>query len=261
MIVSGIKTLIDYADLLYTMTMLRLSVRYKQSLLGWFWAVLQPLALMISYTAIFSRVAKLSSEGIPYPLFVLTALLPWVFFSSAISGATIGIVHYGNLVMKVYFPREILPLSYIAASLFDFCIASLMLALLMLYYRVALTWNALYALPIFGILIVFTSAVSLIVSAAQVRMRDVSMAMPLVLQVLLFATPVVYPLRSVPSNIRRIYLMNPVAVLIDSFRRVLLHGDSPNGALLAIASAITILTTVLAYISFKTLEATMADFI
>jgi homopolymeric O-antigen transport system permease protein len=258
---AGLQTLTHYSDLLYTMTMLRLSVRYKQSVLGWLWAVLQPLALMISYTAIFSRVAKVPSEGTPYPVFVLTALLPWVFFSSAISNATIGIVNYGNLVMKVYFPREIIPLSYIAAALFDFCIASFMLGFLMLYYKVALTWNALYALPIFGIFIAFTTAISLVVSAVQVRLRDVSMAIPLVLQVWMFATPVVYPLQSVPANIRRIYLMNPTAVLIDNFRRVLLHGDSPNGALLGLASAITILTIVLAYITFKTLEATMADFI
>jgi len=259
--VSGIKTLIRYRDLLYTITAMRLSVRYKQSLLGWLWAVLQPLALMISYTAIFSRVARLPSEGIPYPVFVLAALLPWGFFSSSISGATLGIVNYGNLVMKVYFPREILPLSYIAAALFDFFIACLMLALLMLYYRTPVTWNALYALPILGILIVFTAAVSLVVSAVQVRMRDVSMAMPLFLQVLLFATPVVYPLESVPVSLRRIYLMNPIAVLIDSFRHVLLHGGPPNGVLLGMATLITIATSILAYVSFKTLEATMADFI
>jgi lipopolysaccharide transport system permease protein len=259
--ISGVRTLIHYSDLLFTMTMLRLSVRYKQSALGWLWAIIQPLALMISYTAIFSRVAKLPSEGIPYPVFVLTALLPWVFFSSAISSATVGIVNYGNLVMKVYFPREIIPFSYIAAALFDFCIACLMLAFLMLYYKVPLTWNALYALPIFGILVAFTTAVSLVVSAVQVRLRDVSMAMPLVLQVWMFATPVVYPLQSVPANVRTIYLVNPTAVLIDSFRRVLLHGEAPNGALLGMASAITIITVVLAYISFKTLDATMADFI
>ena len=259
--ISGVKTLIEYSDLLYTMTMLRLSVRYKQSALGWLWAILNPLMLMISFTAIFSRVAKLPSEGIPYPVFVLTALLPWVFFSGSISSATVGIVSYGNLVMKVYFPREIIPLSYIAAALFDFCIACVMLACMMIYYKVALTWNALYAIPIFGILIVFTIAVSLFVSAVQVRMRDMSMAMPLILQVWMFATPVVYPLQSVPANIRRIYLINPTAILIDNFRRVLLHGESPNGALLALAGAITIVTVVLAYISFKTFEATMADFI
>jgi lipopolysaccharide transport system permease protein len=216
---------------------------------------------MISYTAIFSRVAKMPSEGIPYPVFVLTALLPWVFFSSAIANATIGIMNYSNLVSKVYFPREIIPLSYVAAALFDLCIASVMLGVLMLYYKTPLSWNALYALPILIVLVVFTTAVSLIVSAVQVRARDISMAIPLLLQVWMFATPVVYPLQSVPAHFRRIYLMNPVAVLIDGFRRVLLHGDLPSVAWLGIATAISFLSLALAYIGFKTLEATMADFI
>jgi lipopolysaccharide transport system permease protein len=260
-VISGLKTLGKYSDLLYTLTMLRLSVRYKQSALGWIWAVLQPLALMISYTAIFSRVAKLPSEGIPYPVFVLTALLPWVFFSTAVSNATMGIVNYSHLVTKVYFPREIITLSYIAAALFDFCIASSLLGLLMLYYKISLSWKVLYVLPIIAVLIAFTAAVSLIVSAFQVRVRDVSMAVPLVLQVCMFATPVVYPLQSVPASIRRIYLLNPVAVLIDSFRRVLLHGDSPSDVWVGIATVITILSLVLAYASFKSLEATMADYI
>jgi lipopolysaccharide transport system permease protein len=241
--------------------MLRLSVRYRQSVLGWVWAVLQPLALMISYTAVFSRVAKVPSEGAPYPLFVLTAILPWVFFSSSITSATTGLVNYSHLVTKVFFPREIIPLSYIAAAMVDFGIASLLLGGLMMYYKVALTWNALYAVPIIGILVAFTTAVGLVFSAVQVRLRDVSMAIPLVLQVWMFATPIVYPLQLVPPGLRRIYLINPVAVLIESFRRAVLHGESPDPTLIGIAGAITIFSLALAYVVFKNLEATMADFV
>lgn len=258
---TGVRTLARYSDLLYRFTMLRLSVRYKQSALGWIWAVLQPLALMISYTAIFSRVAKIPSEGAPYPLFVLTALLPWVFFSSSITNATSGLVNYSHLLMKVYFPREIIPLSYVAAGMVDFGIAALLLGGLMIYYKAALTWNVLYAVPIIAILTAFTTGVALIFSAVQVRLRDMSMAMPLVLQVWMLATPIVYPLQSVPAGLRRVYLINPVAVVIDSFRRVVLHGDSPDLALVAVAGAISILVLVLAYLSFKNLEATMTDFI
>jgi len=261
LIVSSLRTLSRYSDLLYTFTMLRLSVRYKQSVLGWVWAVLQPLALMISYTVVFSRVARVSSEGAPYPVFVFIAILPWVFFSSSITNATAGLVNYGHLVTKVNFPREIIPISYIAVGMVDFGIASLLLGGLMVYYKVALTWNALYALPIIGVLIAFTTAVGLILAAVQVRIRDVSMAMPLVLQVWMFATPIVYSLQSVPPGLRRIYLINPVAALIESFRRAVLHGDSPDPTLLGIASAITILSLALAYVSFKNLEATMADFL
>ncbi len=258
---SGIRTLARYQDLLYRFTLLRLSIRYKQSALGWIWAVLQPLALMITYTAIFSRVAKVPSEGAPYPLFVLTALLPWVFFSSSIATATAGLVNYGQLVMKVYFPREIIPLSYVAAAMVDFGVATLLLGGLMFYYKVAPTWNVLYAVPIIAILTAFTTAVALVFSAVQVRLRDVSMAMPLVLQVWMLATPIVYPLQSVPAGLRRIYLLNPVAVVIDNFRRVVLHGETPDVALVVVAGAISIFILALAYVSFKNLEATMADYI
>jgi lipopolysaccharide transport system permease protein len=261
MIFSGIRMLMRYTNLLYTLTMLRLSVRYKQSVLGWLWAALQPLALMIIYTAIFSGVAKVPSEGAPYPVFVFTALLPWVFFSSAITQATAGLVNYSQLVAKVYFPREIIPLSYIAAAMVDFGIASLLLGGLLVYYRVALTWKALYAVPLLGILAAFTTAVALFLSALQVRLRDVGMALPLILQIWMLATPIVYPLQAVPAGMRRMYLLNPVAVLIESFRRVVLHGDCPDTALVGIAGAMTILSLILAYISFKHLEATMADFI
>jgi lipopolysaccharide transport system permease protein len=261
LITSGMRTLLHYSDLLYTLTTLRLSVRYKQSVLGWVWAVLQPAALMITYTAIFSSVAKLPSEGAPYPVFVLIALLPWVFFSSSVTTAAVGIVNYGNLVMKVYFPREIIPLSYIAAAMVDFAVACVLLCGLMIYYRIALTWNALYVIPILIVLTAFTTAVALVLSAVQVRLRDVSMALPLVLQVWMLATPIVYPLQSVPAGLRRFYLINPVAVLVESFRRVVLHGDPPDAALLGAAGAITAISLVVAYAGFKNLEATMADFI
>jgi lipopolysaccharide transport system permease protein len=261
MIFSGIRMLIRYRGLLYTLTSLRLSVRYKQSVLGWLWAVLQPLSLMIIYSAIFSRVAKVPSDGAPYPAFVLTAVLPWVFFAGSITNATTGLVNHSYLVMKVYFPREIIPLSYVAAALVDFGIASLLLGVSLFHYRIALTWNVLYVVPIIGTLTCFATAVSLFLSAIEVRLRDVGMAMPLVLQVWMLTTPVVYPLQSVPPGMRRIYLMNPVAALIESFRRVVLHGNSPDAAVLGVAGAITLLSLVVAYGSFKNLEATMADFI
>jgi lipopolysaccharide transport system permease protein len=164
-------------------------------------------------------------------------------------------------VAKVYFPREIIPLSYIAAAMVDFGIASLLLGGLLVYYRVALTWKALYAVPLLGILAAFTTAVALFLSALQVRLRDVGMALPLILQIWMLATPIVYPLQAVPTGMRRMYLLNPVAVLIESFRRVVLHGDCPDVALVSIAGAITVLSLVLAYASFKHFEATMADFI
>jgi lipopolysaccharide transport system permease protein len=261
LIFSSVKTLLLYADLLHTFTMLRLTVRYKQSVLGWIWAALQPLALMIVYTVIFSRVAKVSSDGTPYPVFVLTGLLPWALFSSAITTATAGLTNYSHLVTKVYFPREIIPLSYVAAAVVDFILASFLLGGFMIYYKAPVTWNVLYAVPIIGLLTAFTTAVALVFSALNVRLRDVSMAMPLFLQVWMWTTPTAYSLQSVPAEMRRIYLANPLAALIESFRCVVLRGDSPDAGTVTLAGAITLISLVAAYAGFKKLEATMADFI
>lgn len=261
LIVSGIRTLMRYADLLYTLTAVRLTVRYKQSALGWIWALIQPLSLMIVYTVIFSRVANVSSDGIPYPLFVLAGLLPWALFASAVSTATAGLTNYSHLVTKVYFPREIIPLSYVAAALVDFGIASFLLGGLMIYYRVPLTWNVLYAIPLIVILTAFTIAVALVLSAINVRLRDVNMATPLLLQVWMWTTPTAYSLQSIPEGMRQLYLLNPLAALIESFRRVVLFGDSPDATAVSLAAAVTLFSLLIAYTGFKKLEATLADFI
>src|SRR6266478_6876931 len=134
-VVLGLRTLLHYSDLLYTLSMFRLNVRYKQSALGWAWAALQPLALMGIYTIIFTRVTTVATGGVPYPVFVFSALLPWIFFSSTISNAVNGLVLYPNLLTKMYFPREIIPLSYVLAALTDFCIAAVILTGVMAYYK------------------------------------------------------------------------------------------------------------------------------
>ena len=257
----GLRTLVQYSDLLYTLSLFRLSVRYKQSALGWTWAALQPLALMGIYTIIFTRVTTVATGGVPYPVFVFSALLPWIFFSSTISSAVNGLVLHPNLLTKMYFPREIIPLSYMAASLADFCIASIILGGLMVYYKVALTWHLLYAIPIVVILAGFAAAIALFFSAVQVRFRDVGLAMPFLLQVWMFTVPVVYSLQSVPQRFRSLYLLDPVAGLIEGFRLVVIHGTAPDFRTLALSGAVTVLSLPLAYAFFKSSEATMADLI
>ncbi|HEV7552877.1 MAG TPA: ABC transporter permease, partial [Candidatus Angelobacter sp.] len=204
-IFTGLRTLTQYYDLLYTLSLFRLNVRYKQSVLGWTWAALQPLALMGIYTVIFTRVTKVETGGVPYPVFVFSALLPWIFFSSTISNAVNGLVLYPNLLTKMYFPREIIPLSYVLAALTDFCIASVILMGVMTYYRVPLTLHLLYAIPIMVLLGGVAAAVALFLSAIQVRFRDMGLAMPFLLQIWMFTVPVVYSLQSVPERYRAIY--------------------------------------------------------
>jgi lipopolysaccharide transport system permease protein len=258
---GDLSKLVQYRDLLYTLSVHRIKVRYKQSVLGAAWAILQPLSLMLIYTLIFSLIVRMPTGGTPYAVFAYAALLPWTFFSTALVNATNGLVTHAQLITKVYFPREILPLTYVIASLFDFLIASTVFAGLMLYYHVALTPRALYVLPIILILTCFVTAISLFFSATQVRFRDIGVAMPLLLQLWMFATPVVYPLSAVPARLQAVYKLNPMVGLIENFRQVTLYGASPDLTLLGLSTLISVVLLVAAYVYFKRVEATVADVI
>jgi lipopolysaccharide transport system permease protein len=258
---GDLSKLVQYRDLLYTLSVHRIKVRYKQSALGAAWAILQPLSLMLIYTLIFSLIVRMPTGGTPYAVFAYAALLPWTFFSTALVNATNGLVTHAQLITKVYFPREILPLTYVIASLFDFLIASSVFAGLMLYYHVALTLRALYILPIILILTCFVTAISLFFSATQVRFRDIGVAMPLLLQLWMFATPVVYPLSAVPARLQGLYKLNPMVGLIENFRQVTLYGAPPDLTLLGLSTLISVLLLVAAYVYFKRVEATVADVI
>jgi lipopolysaccharide transport system permease protein len=256
---SGLRALMQYSDLLYALSLFRLNVRYKQSALGWAWAALQPLALMGIYTFVFAHVTKINTGGAPYSIFVFSGLLPWIFFSSSITNAVHGIVAYPGLLTKMYFPREIIPLSYLAVGVTDFIIASIILAGMLAHYRVALTWNSFYAIPILVVLGAFAAAMALFLAAVHVRFRDVGLGLPFVLQVWMFATPVVYSLQAVPARFRRFYMLDPAAVAIDSFRGAVLYGRAPDARMLTVAGVEMIIGLTLAYAFFKSAEATMAD--
>jgi lipopolysaccharide transport system permease protein len=260
-IFGGLRTLAQYSDLLYTLSLFRLNVRYKQSALGWAWAAVQPLALMVTYTIVFTRVTTVATGGIPYPVFVFSALLPWIFFSGSIANSVNGLVLHPNLLTKMYFPREIIPLSYLFAALADFGIASTMLVVMLKSYGLHLGWHLLYAIPIILILAGFAAAIALLFSAIQVRFRDVGLALPFLLQVWMFTVPVVYSLQSVPVRFRSWYLLDPVAGLIESFRQLVIHGTPPDAGMLAFCGATTVAVLALTYAFFKSSEATMADVI
>jgi lipopolysaccharide transport system permease protein len=257
----GLRTLAQYSDLFYTLSLFRLKVRYKQSVLGWVWAGLQPLALMAIYTFVFSHVAKVNTNGTAYPAFVFCGLLPWIFFSGSIGNAVNGMIAYPTLLTKMYFPREIIPLSYLAAGVVDFVIASVILVGMLAYYRVPATWNVLYALPILFVLGVFAAAVALFFAAVHVRFRDVGLALPFVLQIWMFATPVVYSLQAVPLRVRSLYLLDPVAGAIDMFRGAILYGHAPNLRAIGLTAVLAILCLLFAYAYFKASEAAMADLV
>jgi len=259
-----LRELTRYFDLIHSLSQHRIRVRYKQSALGLAWAIMQPLSLMLIYTVIFSFVAKVQTNGAPYAIFVFVGLLPWTYFSTALTSATNSLVSHINLITKVYFPREILPLTYVIAAFFDFMIASSMLAIMMIYYRVPLTLKLLYAGPIILIMTIFVMAMALVFSAIQVRFRDVGVGLPLLLQIWMFATPVVYPLSTaakLPTTLRVLYLLNPMVGIIENFRRAVLLGLSPDFMSLGISLLISLILLPMAYLYFKRAEASVADII
>ena len=254
-----LRRLAEYGDLLRTLSAHRISVRYRQTLLGVGWAVLQPLLMMAIFAIVFSRLAKLPSEGAPYALFAYVALLPWTFFATSVTNATGSLVNNTQLITKIYFPRELLPLTYLVAALFDFSLGLLALGGLMAWFQVAATSAVVYLIPLVFLLAAWALAVALLLSAAQVRWRDVGVALPVLVQVWMFASPVIYPLSVVPENWRPLYLLNPVAGIIHAFRDVLLRGQRPEAEPLLYAIVVTALALPAAYLVFKRTEATMAD--
>jgi lipopolysaccharide transport system permease protein len=251
----------DYGDLLHTLTVHRIAVRYKQTSLGLAWALLQPLMMMVIFTAVFSLLARMPSDGVPYALFAFTALLPWSLFNTAVTGGTNSLVAHTSLITKVYFPREILPITYAAAALFDFAIGFVVLLGLMYWFAVPLTAHALMVLPIVALLVLWILAVSLVLAAIQVRFRDIGVALPVLMQILMFASPVIYPLSVVPESWRPWYLLNPLAGIVSSFRDVLLRQTMPDAYPLGAACLVTAVVLPAAYMFFKHAEATMADLI
>jgi len=258
---SAGRELLRYRDLVVTLSLHRLSVRYKQSVLGWAWALVQPLALMLIYTIIFSVVTKMPDEGVPYAVFVYAALLPWTYFATIMTNSATCLVTHSQLVTKVYFPREILPLTYVVAAFVDFLVGAIVLAGMLVYYHLSLTLYVWYLIPIMAVLSAFGLALALFLSVLQVRMRDIGLAMPLVMQIWMFATPVVYPLSAVPARLRFYYDLNPLAGTLASFRRVLLQSKPPEYSSFIEASVIAFVLLPLAYLFFKYREASMADYI
>lgn len=255
----GLREMWRYRELLWVLTLRSVQIRYKQSILGIAWAVLQPLALMLMFTLIFSVLLKVPSDGVPYPIFSYSALLFWTFFSNSLSHAIPSLQENAPLIRKIYFPREFFPMSSILAAVFDLLIASLIFLGLMFYYNIPFTVNILYVVPVLIIQTVFTMGVCFIFSALNAYYRDVKYALPLVIQLWLYATPIIYPISSVPERLRLYYMLNPMTGIIESYRNVLVKGLPPSSFYMAVAAAGAVLLFILGYIYFKRIEMTLAD--
>jgi lipopolysaccharide transport system permease protein len=256
-----LAALYRYRELLYFLIWRDVLVRYKQAAIGIAWVVLQPLLTMVVFTVIFGLFAKLPSDGSPYPIFAYTALLPWNYFAQAISRSGISLVSNANLISKIYFPRLIVPISGALGPLVDFAISFVILLGMMAWYRVAPTWGVL-ALPFFTLLAVVTSvAVSLYLSALNVKYRDVGHAIPFLVQFWMYASPVVYSVSIIPQKWRLLYSLNPMVGVIEGFRWALLGKARPDFAVMAVGVVVASVLLLGGLVYFKRTERFFADII
>ena len=256
----SLKDIWAYRELLFFLTWRDVKVRYKQTALGAAWAILQPLFMMIIFTIFFGRLAGVASSGIPYPLFALAGLVPWTFFSNAISASGNSLVGSANLITKVYFPRLIVPAAAMLAGLVDFVLAFALLILLMLYYRVALNVQMLFLPVLILLTAMFALAVGTWMSALNVKYRDVRFALPFVIQLWLFVSSVILPSSSIPQKWRWILLLNPMSAIIEGYRSAL-FGLPFDWPAVGIASVLTIFALLYAIYAFGRVERSFADII
>jgi lipopolysaccharide transport system permease protein len=256
----SLKDIWAYRELLFFLTWRDVKVRYKQTALGAAWAILQPLFMMIIFTIFFGRLAGVASSGIPYPLFALAGLVPWTFFSNAITASGNSLVGSANLITKVYFPRLIVPAAAMLAGLVDFVLAFVLLILLMIYYRAPFNVQMLF-LPVLVLLTAtFALAVGTWMSALNVKYRDVRFALPFIIQLWLFISSVILPSSSVPPKWRWLLLLNPMSAIIEGYRSAL-FGLPFDWTALGIAAVLTILALLYAIYAFGRVERSFADII
>ncbi|MBX9659161.1 MAG: ABC transporter permease [Nitrospiraceae bacterium] len=250
-----------YHELLYTLCWRDVKARYTQSLIGVGWAIINPLITIAVMTLIFSYWAKIPSDGLPYPLFAYTAILPWSYFAKSLERSSTSIAYEAGLITKVYFPRVVLPIAATLGGLLDCAIGFVVVIAMGLWFGVAPTWGIL-ALPLFlGLALAASLAVSLWFSALHVRYRDIAAITPILLQAWMYASPIVYPVSMVPEQWRVFYSLNPMVGVIEGFRWALLGKAPPDFSMMAISTMIVLIFLLGGYMFFKRMERTFADVI
>jgi lipopolysaccharide transport system permease protein len=250
-----------YRELLYFLAWREIKVRYKQTVIGALWAILQPLLTMVIFTRVFGNFAKIPSDGLPYPLFAYVALLPWEYFSQAISRSGVSVVNDANLIRKIYFPRLIIPLAAVVTPLADFCLSFVILLGMMLWFRVIPTWG-LMALPLFLLMALLTAlSAGLWLSALNVRYRDIRYTIPFLTQFWMYASPIAYPVSLIPEEWRLLYSLNPLVGVVEGFRWALLGKESPDFSIMAVSTVAVLVVLLGGLVYFKKMEQTFADVI
>jgi homopolymeric O-antigen transport system permease protein len=256
-----LRAIWEYRELLYFLVWRDLKVRYRQTIIGIGWVVLQPVMTMVVFTAVFGNFAKVPSDGVPYPIFAYSALLPWNLFAASLTRGSNSVVGNAQLISKIYFPRLLLPLSGVLSPIVDFAISFVIFIAMMIWFQTAPTWGVL-ALPLLLVLVLLTAlAVGLWLSALNVRYRDVGYAIPFVVQLWLFASPVAYPVSLVPEKWRLLYSLNPMAGVIEGFRWALLGKQSPDFGVIIMSLLMVVALLIPGVIFFKHTERTFADIV
>ena len=253
------RTLSSYRELLYFLFVREIKSKYKQTVLGVAWSLLQPLSLMVVFTVVFSMFARLPSDGVPYALFSYCALLPWQFFAGVLGRGVGSLVSNQVLVQKVYFPRELIPLAVVGSSVVDFAVGVSLFIGLLWYYSISWSAVTLLVFPVFLIQCLFVVGLIFILAPMNVFYRDIGFIIPVAIQLLMFATPIIYPLSIVPERFRPYYILNPLAGIIDGYRRILLHNSMPDWPSLAVATVISVVIFGLGLVYFKRVEFRLAD--
>jgi len=254
------RELWEARTLVRTLAEREVRIRYKQAVLGFAWAVVTPLVLMVAFTLFFRKAAKIDTGPVPYPLFAYIALIPWTFFSTSVAQGGLSLINNVPLLNKVYCPREVFPTASVVVAGIDSIISTMVLGLLFLRYGFMPKATTVWVVAILPIQVMFTLGVTLVVSAVMVYLRDLRHALPLILQMGLFVTPVAFPLEVVPWQFRHAYVaLNPLAAVIDSYRRTVLYGQPPVLSLLTIAGVSSFVALAGGYAAFKRLETGIAD--
>lgn len=255
---AGLLEVWRYRDLLYFLTWREISVRYKQTVLGILWAILQPAMTMIVFTVVLGRLARVPSDGVPYPIFSYLGLLPWTYFSSALTRCATSLVANSGLLTKVYFPRVLIPVSATLSALADFLVAFLLLIALMAFHGIRPSWSSLWLAPLVVLTTVAATGIGMWLSALNVQYRDIQYAIPVVIQLWMFVTPVVYPASLVPERWRLILALNPMTGIVEGYRSAVL-GRPLDWTSLSVAVVVVAMATLLGSRRFRKMERIFAD--
>jgi len=248
-------------ELLYILAWRDISVRYKQTLLGGLWAVIQPFVTMIIFSIVFGKLAKMPSDDIPYPIFSYTALVPWAFFVNALNKSSLSLVSNANLISKVYFPRLVLPISAVMVGTIDFFVAFFMLLIMMAFFGIMPTMAIIF-LPFFILLTLITSlGIGIWIATLNVKFYDLQNALPFIIQAWMFATPIAYPSSLLEEPWRSIYGLNPMSGVVEGFRWALLGTETSPGCILIVSFVTACVILIAGMFYFKRVESTFADFL